>query len=339
MRILGLLSAAVVVVGIFAGGVAVLTQPFVQPVTSQPPPVDPKQLEAHVKHLSVDLYPRSHDQFRNTDRAAQYILDAFKAAGGSVTVQEIAVQEATYKNIVARFGPAAGPVMVIGAHYDSHGDANGGAKSPRSYTLDTHTPGADDNASGVAGLLELARLLGRTAQTRPIELVAYALEEPPHFRTEHMGSAWHARSLRKTNRDVEFMLSLEMIGYFSDEPGSQSYPVPAMSHLYSDRGDYIALVGKLSDFGATRHIKAKMAGATNLPVYSINAPPALHGIDFSDHLSYWDEGIPAFMVTDTAFMRNKNYHLAGDTYEKLDYARMAKVVQAVYAVTQPHGER
>jgi Zn-dependent M28 family amino/carboxypeptidase len=223
---------------------------------------------------------------------------------------------------------------VIGAHYDSHGDAIGGSKHPRGHTPETHTPGADDNASGVAGLLELARLLGRSAQSRTIELVAYTLEEPPHFRTEHMGSAWHARSLRAANRDVELMLSLEMIGYFSDEPGSQGYPFPAMSHLYSDRGNFIAIVGKMSDFGATRRVKALMAGATSLPVHSINAPPLLQGVDFSDHLSYWLEGFPALMVTDTSFMRNHHYHQASDTYEKLDYRRMAMVVQGVYAVTQ-----
>lgn len=334
MRTLTFLSIAAVLIGVAAGSIAVVTQPFVRAVTSQPPQVEAKRLEAHVRYLSVDLYPRSHDQFRKTELAAQYILDEFKAAGAAVTVQDVVVQEATYKNIVARFGPTSGPVVVIGAHYDSHGDANAEVKYPRGHTPQTHTPGADDNASGVAGLLELARLLGRTPPTRPIELVAYALEEPPHFRTEHMGSAWHARALRAGNREVVFMLSLEMIGYFSDAPGSQKYPVSAMSYLYPDRGDFIALVGKLSDFGALRRVKAIMAGATSLPVYSVNAPPLLPGIDFSDHLNYWQEGFPAFMVTDTAFMRNQNYHLAGDTYDKLDYGRMAKVVQAVYAVTQ-----
>ncbi len=326
-------TAAALTLGVL-GGIAIVTQPFVSAIPSQPPEVDAGRLQAHVKHLSVDLYPRSHDQFRNLERAAQYVLDEFKAAGGTVTVQDVDVQESRYKNIVARFGPASGPLLVIGAHYDSHGDANEGAKHPRGYTPDTHTPGADDNASGVAGLLELARLLGRSAPTRPVELVAYTLEEPPHFRTGHMGSAWHARSLRAAHRDVELMLSLEMIGTFSDEPGSQHYPLPGMSHLYADRGDFIALVGKLGDFGAMRRVKASMAGATSLPVHSINAPPLLQGIDFSDHLSYWREGYPALMVTDTSFMRNGHYHLAGDTYEKLDYRRMAKVVQGVYAVAQ-----
>ena len=321
MRTLRLLflTLAVVLIGAVVGGIAIVIQP-VKVIASQPPQVDPKRLEAHVKHLTVDLYPRSYDQLHNTDLAAQYIFNELEAAGGSVTVQDVSAPEAPYKNIVARFGPPSGPVVVIGAHYDTHGD----------------TPGADDNASGIAGLLELARLLGRTTQARPIELVAYALEEPPYFRTEHMGSAWHARSLRAANQEVAFMLSLEMIGFFSDEPGSQNYPVPAMSLLYSDRGDFIALVGKLSNFGPMRRIKALMTGATNLPVYSLNAPPRLQGVDYSDHLNYWHEGFPAFMVTDTAFFRNKNYHLASDTYETLDYGRMAKVVQAVYAVAQQY---
>jgi Zn-dependent M28 family amino/carboxypeptidase len=137
-------------------------------------------------------------------------------------------------------------------------------------------------------------------------------------------------------RDIKLMLSLEMIGYFDDRPGSQSYPVPGMAHLYSDRGDFIAVVGRLGGFGATRRVKALMSGATDLPVHSINAPQRLQGIDFSDHLSYWNEGFPALMITDTAFLRNRSYHQAGDTYDKLDYRRMAKVVQAVYAIVRSY---
>jgi Zn-dependent M28 family amino/carboxypeptidase len=317
-----------------AAGLFIVTQPLVRALPSQPPAVDPQRLRAHVRHLSVELYPRSHEQLQNLERAAAYIRNAFAASGGKLTAQEFSVQGRRYQNLVLRFGPASGPLLVIGAHYDSHGDAPAGERGARKFSADTHTPGADDNASGVAGLLELAALLGRKPPPRPVELVAYTLEEPPYFRSEDMGSAWHARSMRMAHRQVSLMLSLEMIGSFSDAPGSQDYPVAAMSKLYSDRGNFIGLVGKLSDFGAMRRTKAAMAGATDLPVLSINAPPQLQGLDFSDHLSYWNQGYPALMVTDTAFMRNKQYHLGGDTWDKLDYRRMAQVVQGVYAVAQ-----
>ncbi len=327
---------------VIAGLIGFITQPFVSAIQSQSPlqsqtplpPADANRLQQHVKHLSVDLYPRSYDRPQNLELAAQYILAEFKATGAVVEVQDVVVQKAKYKNIIARFGPTTGELLVIGAHYDSHGDAQRGARDPRGYTNDSHTPGADDNASGVAGMLELARLLGQTPPSRPVELVAYTLEEPPYFRSEYMGSAWHARSLVAVQRKVKPMLSLEMIGYFCDAPGCQSYPVPGMSSLYSDRGDFIAVVGKFGEFGLSRRVKALYAGATDLPIFSINAPPLLQGIDFSDHLSYWNVGIPALMVTDTAFLRNTNYHLAGDTYEKLDYVRMAKVVQGTYAFVQ-----
>lgn len=319
---------------LIAATIAVVVQPFVTPLSFTPPKVDSARLQAHVKRLSVDFYPRSFEQSGNIERAAGYILDEFKASGAVVTVQEVTVLGKTYKNIIGSFGPKVGPLLVIGAHYDSHGDTS--AVTPLGYTPDSHTPGADDNASGVAGLIELAHLLGREPPSQAIELVAYALEEPPHFRTEHMGSAWHARSLKSAQREVRLMLSLEMIGYFSDAPGSQAYAIPGMQHLYSDRGDFVALVGKLGSFGAMRQSKAIMSGATDLPVYSINAPQLLQGIDFSDHQSYWNEDIPALMVTDTAFLRNKNYHLAGDTYEKLDYHRMVKVVQAVFALARQY---
>lgn len=334
MRLGTLFIAIVLIAALFVAAVILVIQPKVTPVPSEPPEVSPTRLEAHVKHLSVDLYPRSYDRMRNIERAAQYILQEFKAAGGDVTVQDVMVDGVKFKNIIAHYGPKSGPVMVIGAHYDSHGDEEEGAKYLPGFDPQSHTPGADDNASGVAGLLELAYMLGRQQPTQPVELVAYTLEEPPHFNTENMGSVWHARSLKKSQRDVRLMLSLEMIGYFSDEQQSQSYPLAGMDFLYPDRGDFIAIVGKLSSFGAIRKCKALMAGATDLPVYSISAPRMLLGIDSSDHRSYWDESYPAFMVTDTAYFRNPNYHMAGDTYEKLDYRRMAKVVQGVHAVIQ-----
>ena len=293
-------------------------QPFVTPTPSTPLPVDVARLEAHVKRLSVDFHPRRYDRLDNIERTVQYIADELRTTGAAVSTQDIEVGGRTYKNVIARFGPATGPLLVIGAHYDSFGI----------------TPGADDNASAVAGLLELARLLGQAPATRSIELVAYTFEEQPRSSNADMGSAWHARALRTANREVSLMLSLEMIGYFVDAPGSQRFPAPGLSLLYPNRGDFIALVGRLSDYGVMRRVKSAMSGATRLPVHSINSPRRVPGIENSDHVNFWDADYPALMVTDTAYLRNPNYHGPGDTWQTLDYRRMAQVVQAVYAVTQ-----
>ena len=268
--------------------------------------------------MSVDFHPRRYDRLDNIGRAVQYITDELKAAGAAVSTQDIEVGGRTYQNIIARFGPATGPLLVIGAHYDS-------------YNI---TPGADDNASGVAGLLELARLLGQAPAARSIELVAYAFEEQPRSSNADMGSAWHARALRAANREVSLMLSLEMIGYFTDAPKSQRFPAPGLSLLYPDQGNFIALVGKLSHYGVMRRVKSAMSGATPLPVHSINSPRRVPGIEYSDHVNFWDAEYPALMVTDTAYLRNPNYHGPNDTWQTLDYRRMAQVVQAVYAVIQ-----
>jgi Zn-dependent M28 family amino/carboxypeptidase len=337
LRAAGWLTRMFLLVAIpFAGWVAVVVQPFVQPIVapvdSRVPPADPARLEAHVKYLSEALFPRSADRFENTERAVRYIREAFAATGARVSTQDVMIDGIAYKNVIARFGPNDGAMIVVGAHYDSYGDEIAGAAYPEGFGAETHTPGADDNASGVSGLIELARMLGKRPPSRPVELVAYALEEPPHFRTQSMGSVRHARELAASGRKVELMLSLEMIGYFSDAPGSQAFPFPGMQYIYSDRADFITLIGKFGDFGKMRRAKALMLGGSSLPVYSMNAPVMLPGIDFSDHRSYWPYDIPAIMATDTAYFRNPNYHRAGDRYDKLDYRRMALTVQAVYAL-------
>jgi Zn-dependent M28 family amino/carboxypeptidase len=305
-------------ISFFTLAIASVTQPFVVRTTSVAPAVDSKALEAHVKKLSIALHPRSYTDENNLDATGNYIESELRAYGINSERQTYTVDGKAYYNIIARFGPVSQDVLVIGAHYDSHGI----------------TPGADDNASGVAGLLELARLLAKNPPKHTVELVAYTLEEPPFFRTENMGSAQHARALKLAGKNVRLMISIEMIGYFSDTPGSQQYPVDGMTLHYPDTGNFIALVGKYSDFASMRKVKSLASGATDLPIYSINAPPFLQGIDFSDHQSYWKHDFPAVMVTDTSFYRNVHYHEATDTAEKLDYARMAKVVQAVYGIAQ-----
>ncbi len=217
--------------------------------------------------------------------------------------------------MLAQFGPDTKERIVVGAHYDAAGPY----------------PGADDNASGVAGLIELAHLLGKATLPLRVELVAFTLEEPPHFATFQMGSAVHAASLKKQGVSVRLMVSLEMIGYFSDASGSQGFPTPALKPFYPSAGNFITIVGKPSEGALVRRVKKAMQAASPLPVYSINAPQTVPGIDFSDHRNYWQAGYPAVMLTDTAFYRNKNYHTEQDTPETLDYRRMALVVEGIYA--------
>lgn len=277
--------------------------------------VDPARLEAHVRKLSVDLSPRDVGHPENLDRAGAYISSELMQAGGSVSEQGYRVENQSYRNLIARFGPDTPERIVVGAHYDAAGPM----------------PGADDNASGVAGLIELARMLGAHQPSIRVELVAFSTEEPPYFGTTGMGSFVHAQSLKKENVSVRAMLSLEMIGCFSDVHGSQHFPAGILSAFYPSTGNFIGVVGRVSDGLLARRVKRAMSQAAPLPVYSVSAPSIIPGVDFSDQRNYWHNGYNALMITDTAFYRNLNYHTAHDTVEKLDYQRMAMVVEGVYA--------
>lgn len=302
------------------------TQPFVEPIASEPQFADPATLERHVRALSETFHPRSFDRNDKLEAAADYIAREFAGLGLGVELQEFDVSGEVFRNVVVRIpdraGARVGELIVVGAHYDSHGYGS---------ALDGSTPGADDNASGVAGLIELARLLKQRPLARPVELVAYSLEEPPHFATPDMGSERHAAGLRDAQVPVRLMLSLEMIGFFNDSEGSQAYPLAPLKLVYPDRGNFIAVVGRYRDWKDTRTMKAAMKGTGKIAVESINAPTWVPGIDFSDHRSYWNAGFPALMITDTASYRNREYHRLGDTPDRLDYVRMAYVVSAVEA--------
>lgn len=293
-----------------------LTQPLFFPprVEIAGDAVDPERLEIHVRRLSEDFHKRNFANRENLLATADYIKSELEKAGGAVSEQNFSDDGNNYTNVIARFGAETGEKIIIGAHYDSAFD----------------TPGADDNASGVAGLIELGHLFGKNPPGMQIELVAYTLEEPPFFATEKMGSYVHAESLENEPSGVRLMVCLEMIGYFSDAPDSQDFPTSVMKLLYPGKGDFIAIVGNFTNGLTVRRFKGLMAKSGDLPVYSINAPAFIPGIDFSDHRNYWKFGHDAVMITDTSFYRNPNYHTVDDTAEKLDYARMAQVVRAVY---------
>lgn len=277
------------------------------------------ELKKHVSYLAEECYPRSVNNPENQEKVVSYIKERFTQSGAQVSLMEVPVDDRTFHNVVARFPGQRKDVLVIGAHYDSYDD----------------TPGADDNASAVAGLLELAKMLRTHKPYFTIELVAYCNEEPPYFRSEHMGSAHHARFLKDSNKKVLGMICLEMIGYFSEEPNSQDYPLEAFKKVYPTTGNFLAVVGNVNSTQLTKSVKNSMSQATWLPIVHLISPN-VEGltIDFSDHRSYWAAGIPAVMITDTAFYRNKNYHKKSDTPDTLDYVKMDQAVQALYkAVT------
>jgi Zn-dependent M28 family amino/carboxypeptidase len=199
------------------------------------------------------------------------------------------------------------------------------------------TPGADDNASGVAGLIALARELSGAPTARTVRFAAFALEEPPVYRSGNMGSYQYARSLHENHERIAGMICLEMIGYFRDEKGSQHYPLPFMSAAFPRAGNYIAFVGNLHSRSFTKKTAGYFQKATDLPVVTLNAPPIMLGIDFSDHWSFHQFGYEALMVTDTAFYRNPNYHAPTDLPETLDYRRMAKVVEGLAGAVREWG--
>lgn len=278
-------------------------------------PVHKDSLYAHVKALVNTPEPRNSDNIGSLNAAAEYIHARMAGAGGRVEEQKYMADGKEFRNIICSFGPEDGERIIVGAHYD----------------VCEEQPGADDNASGVAGLLEIARLLGKEKElTYRIDLVAYTLEEPPYFRSENMGSAVHAKYLHDNGIRVKAMISLEMIGYFSEEPGSQEYPLGILKWFYPDKANYIAVVGKIGQGRIVRKVKKGMKRGSAIDVRSINAPASVPGIDFSDHLNYWRYGYDALMITDTSFYRNKNYHQKSDTIDTLDFGKMAEVVKGAY---------
>lgn len=278
------------------------------------PTADTLLIKKHLLKITQTPEFRNHKNLPSLNLTATYIHSLFKQYGDTTYEQVYEAHGQEYRNVITSFGTENKKRIIVGAHYDVCGDQEG----------------ADDNASGVVALLELARMLKGQSLNYRIDLVAYSLEEPPYFRSEYMGSYIHAQSLAEIKEDIFGMISVEMIAYFKDEKKSQSYPLGLLSLFYGNKGDYITLVKK---FGAgkfartfTRRYKATRAIKTK----KFTGPAALPGIDFSDHLNYWKLGISALMITDTSFYRNSNYHEPTDTIETLDIGRMAKVIDGLF---------
>lgn len=273
-------------------------------------------IKNHLLALTQTNQFRTYNNTGQLNETASFIQTVFAQYADSVAIQTFTADGREYKNVIASFGTQHAKRIIIGAHYD----------------VCEQQQGADDNASGVTGLLELARLLKGQPLNHRVDLVAYTLEEPPYFKTDFMGSYIHAKSLWDTKADVLGMISLEMIGYFKDEKRSQSYPIGLLSLFYGNKGNYITLVKKFSAGKFAKRFSRKYKATKAIRTKKFTAPASIPGIDFSDHLNYWKFGYSALMITDTSFYRNKNYHQPTDTVETLDLARMGKVIDGLYEV-------
>ena len=280
-----------------------------QPETNAPTAEEVSQLREHVVTLCEQ--PRYGDTL---EHARHYIENRLKEAGWKITRQEFTTSDGEkHYNICALRRGRSGKRYIIGAHYDA-------------CDTDEGNPGADDNASAVAALLELAARLPRETPTHDIELVAWACEEPPWFDTDDMGSAHHAGSCTPAN--VAGLICLEMLGYYSDQPGSQPSLFPGQALLLPTVGNFIAVVGTFEARSFARLVYSDLK--QEMPAVRINVPWAeATELFFSDHRNYHPLGIPSVMVTDTALLRNPNYHEATDTPETLDYNRLGIVTRGL----------
>jgi len=273
-----------------------------------------RDLENHVVKLAGEIGERNMEKPEQLEAAARYIESTFAVHGLTPVRHTYEVDGADVSNIEVELPgrTLAEEIIVVGAHYDS---AWG-------------TPGADDNASGTAAVLELARLFKGVKFKRTVRLVAFVNEEPPHFRNESMGSLTYAKRCAERKENVVAMLALEMLGFYTEETGVQQYP-PPLQFAYPETGDFIAFVGDFDSGGLVRKAIGLFRETTNFPSEGLVGPAFISGVDFSDHWSFWQAGYPGIMVTDTAFFRNEHYHEPTDTPDRLDYHRMARVTTGI----------
>lgn len=273
-------------------------------------------LEHHVQVLAGDIGERNVFRPDALHAAADYIAQEWAKRGCAVMRQDYQVRGVPCANIeVALAGCVqADEIIVLGAHYDTV----------------RNSPGADDNASGVAALLEIVGLLQALSPRHTVRCVAFVNEEAPFFFREDMGSLRYARAARLRGDRIHVMLSLEMLGYYLDEPGTQSYP-PLLRYFYPVRGNFIAFVSNLRSWRRLRRVVNAFQTSSSFPLEAAALPWWVSGVALSDHSSFWRHGYPAIMVTDTAYLRNPNYHTAHDVPSTLDYGRMAAVTHGLAA--------
>lgn len=277
-----------------------------------------ERLSAHTHKLAGEIGPRNAIHPESYAAAVEYIEHVLREYGCDPERETFTADGEECHNILAEHTGVTRPeeILIVGAHYDSV----------------MRTSGADDNASAVAVLLELAgRACGRESGIS-LRFAFFCNEEPPHFGRDTMGSYVHARASRLRDENLRGMICLEMLGYYTSAPGSQRYPIPDLDRFYPTTGNFVAFVGNPGSRALTREAIGSFRQSAEFPAWGMILPESISTLDFSDHRSFWAEGCPAVLVTDTAFYRNPHYHRASDLPDTLDYESMARVTEGLDAM-------
>jgi Zn-dependent M28 family amino/carboxypeptidase len=275
-------------------------------------------LKEHVIRLSHEIGERNYIKYKELNLAKEYIYQEFESYGYKPEFQRYYLADREYSNIIAvKEGEGSkSETIIVGAHYDTV----------------IGTPGADDNASGVACLLELAKISYHSQFKKTIKFIAFVNEEPPFFFSDEMGSRIYAKKAKEKGENIKAMISLESIGYFDEKRGSQQYPL-GLKLFYPDKGNFIAVVGNMVSRDLVKKISRAITTNCNIPVQHFWGPASIvPAISLSDNWSFWVESYKGIMITDTAMYRNPNYHLPQDTYEKLDYLKLSKLTKGISLV-------
>ena len=291
-----------------------------------------QELEADVRALAEEIGERNMHRPGTLDQAADWLEERLRAIGHEPQRQPYELSGAgmaryageTADNLVVEIPGESRPdeIVVVGAHYDT---------VPGS-------PGANDNASAVAVLLALAEHFRDKPQARTLRFVAFVNEEPPFYMTSDMGSHAHARKSREAGDNIIAMMSMDGLGFFSDQPGSQHYPAPGIGLAYPDTASFIGFVTRLRDGRLLRKALGAFREEASIPSEGAAMPGFIPGVGWSDHWSFWQQGYPAFLVTDSLPFRDPHYHRSSDTPDRLDYERMARVTVGLKAVVRTLAE-
>lgn len=324
LRVMGLLAVAigVLLLAIWLYCIRMPGESFADgaPVPTAPELELARRLEADVRHLCAVTPHRNWTDPEQYEAAAAWVERRFREAGhAEVARHSYGAPDARFHNVEATVpgSDRGAQIVVIGAHYDAV----------------VGTVGANDNASGVAALLALAERVRTSKPRRTVRFLAFANEEPPHFQTEEMGSLVYARACRERSDDIVAMLSFDGIGYFSDDDETQHYP-SVLGLAYPSRGNFIAFVGNPASRSLVHRVIASFRGRAAIPSEGAVLPSDLTGVGWSDHWSFWQCAYPALEITDTLPFRYMHYHRTSDTPDRLDYVRMARVVDGVEAVVR-----